>query len=193
MNKENMLTSPPVILSALMVILFFTDILLNGYLSQSFGGVVPRDMDHISGILFSSLFHGSIQHLSGNLIPFFVLSLFLSSSLTNLQFYGMWILISVISGSLVWLFGTNGLHLGASSVIFGIWASLLVFAVKRRKFKDVLIGLLVLFIYGATFFFGMIPRDGVSFEGHIFGALAGIVFALFIIKKEKENTNPKIK
>lgn len=186
MNKENFLFSPPIILSALMIVLYFVDVLLQGSLSSSFGGVIPRDFNHISGVLFSSLFHGSSAHLFSNLIPFFVLSLFISTSVTNLQFYGMWILLSVASGLLVWIFGSYGLHIGASSVIFGMWASLLTFAIKRRTFKDIIVGILVLFIYGGTFFFGMIPKEGVSFEGHIFGALSGILFSLFVIKKESK-------
>ena len=98
---------------------------------------------------------------------------------------GAWILTGNRSrggwrrGLLVWLFARNALHIGASGWIFGLWSLCIATAWYDRKFINILIALLVVFLYGGMLF-GVLPNDPrISFESHFFGAIAGVVCAFF--------------
>ena len=80
------------------------------------------------------------------------------------------------SGVLVWLFGRTGLHVGASGWLFGFWGLLLARAWFERSLLDLLLAVLVFFLYGG-WFFGLLPRAGVSLEYHLAGAFCGVLYA----------------
>jgi membrane associated rhomboid family serine protease len=76
----------------------------------------------------------------------------------------------------------HALHIGASGWIFGLWSLCIATAWYDRKFINIVIGLLVVFLYGGMLF-GVLPGDPrVSFESHFFGAIAGVVCAFFQAK-----------
>ena len=90
--------------------------------------------------------------------------------------------IIIGSGLLVWLFGRIGLHLGASGWLFGFWGLLLARAWFERSLLDLLLAVLVFFLYGG-WFFGLLPRAGVSFEYHLAGAFCGVLYAALSRRK----------
>lgn len=161
---------------ALMIGVHIVNVITNGVFYQY--GIQPRQLHSIWGIFTAPFLHGDIGHLLNNLIGLIIFSglLFLHS----LKRY-LWssAFIIVLTGLLVWLFARNALHIGASGWIFGLWSLCIATAWYDRKFINILIALLVVFLYGGMLF-GVLPGDPrVSFESHFFGAIAGVACAFF--------------
>lgn len=135
-------------------------------------GIVPRTLSGLQGIGFAPLLHGSLRHLLSNLLPFMVLS-WLVLSEGGGRYARVLLLIAIISGALVWVLGRPSVHVGASGVIFGLWAYLLARAWYQRSLLSVLVALVVVVSYGGLVF-GFVPVPGVSIESHIAGAIAGV-------------------
>lgn len=144
-------------------------------------GIMPRSLTGLRGIVFAPFLHGSIQHLLSNLLPFIVLSWLVASE--GVRRYA-WVagLVCLLGGLLVWSFGRSNIHVGASGLIFGLWAYLLARAWYQRSIANVMIALLVLAAYSGLVF-GFVPVAGVSFESHIAGALAGVCVAWLMHSK----------
>jgi membrane associated rhomboid family serine protease len=92
--------------------------------------------------------------------------------------------IALLSGALLWLFGRPATHIGASSLIYGLTAYLVVSGIREERIIPLIISIIVGLLYGGTLALGLIPRWGsqVSWEGHLFGALAGGVIAYLMTK-----------
>lgn len=173
--KRNLVLSFWVV--ALIWAVFLIDLVLPGDFRQY--GVRPHEISGLPGILTAPFLHADIPHLISNSIPLFILTL------TILTFYRkLWLQVTIFSiilgGLAVWLLsfreGTN--HIGASGVIFSYIAFLIFSGIFRRTFKAFAVGVLVFFLYGGTIIFGVIPSNpGVSWEGHLYGAIVGIVIA----------------
>ena len=161
------------------------DMFLGGRLDGH--GIIPRRIAGLDGILWSPFLHDGFSHLISNTVPFAVLS-----GLVLVQGVRRWINASVIiviaGGLLVWAFaiGSNELHIGASGWVFGLFGFLVVSAILERKLISIGIGLVALFFYGSTILFGFIPRPGLSWEGHLFGFIAGIIAARILANREVE-------
>ena len=86
----------------------------------------------------------------------------------------------LISGFLVWCFAKPGLHVGASGLITGYWAFLVCDIYQQGSIISIILGALSLY-YFAGIFLGIIPgKKGVSWEGHLFGLIAGVLTAMMI-------------
>jgi membrane associated rhomboid family serine protease len=145
-------------------------------LNVSFGrfGITPRTEWGLIGIVCSPLLHANLSHLLANAAPLFVLLVLLLSY----PQYRPWRTLAIIwgfSGFGTWLIGRGGsVHLGASSVIFGLAAFLIAAGFQLRNWRGIVVGLLVFLFYGGIFQ-GVIPCNGpISWEGHLCGAIAGI-------------------
>lgn len=139
-------------------------------------GIIPRTGEGFIGIFIAPFIHGSWSHLFSNLLPLLILSfLSMTQSLREYVFASLFIIF--VSGLLVWIFGRQAIHVGASGWIFGLWALLIAHAFTRHKVIDVVIALFVLFYYGSMAY-GLIPGQlGVSTESHIAGVVAGLLYA----------------
>jgi membrane associated rhomboid family serine protease len=138
-------------------------------------GVLPRQVTSLSGILFAPWLHAGWWHLLSNLPGLLLLSwLAMLGSLRQFLVASSFIILG--SGLLVWLFARPGMHLGASGWVFGLWGLLLGRAWFERSLSSLLIAVLVLFYYGG-WWFGLLPRQGISFEYHLAGTLCGVLFA----------------
>ena len=160
--------------------------LITGH-SLNYLGIRPLEIDGIKGILFAPFLHGSVSHLMSNSLPFLILMWIV------LTFYDdIWIRVSVFSiilgGIGVWLLGGQGtVHVGASGLIFSFIGFLLASGVFRRNIKSFIISLAVFLLYGGTLIFGVLPgQPGISWQGHLFGALAGVVLAWVYRKKQAQ-------
>jgi membrane associated rhomboid family serine protease len=140
-------------------------------------GIRPRSLSGLWGIVFAPLLHGNLLHLLTNTLPFLVLG-FLLMLRGQLEFLRVTVLIWLIGGLGIWLTGgPNTIHLGLSMVVFGYLGYLLSSAYYQRNLNNVLIALLVGFLYGGMIF-GVLPlRFGVSWQGHLFGFVAGVLAA----------------
>lgn len=96
--------------------------------------------------------------------------------------YFLWVtlFITIISGVLIWCFAKFGNHVGASAVITGYWGLLVSDILQQGTVTAVILGILSLY-YFAGIFFGIFPgKKGVSWEGHLFGLVAGFATSYLI-------------
>ena len=166
--------------SAAMVAVHVVNFFTGGYLSTF--GIEPREIGSAYSIATAPWLHANIGHLGSNLAAFVVLG-----SLVLLQglryFVKASALIILLGGALVWLFGRDATHIGASGWIFGLWSLVIALAWFDRSPRNIAIALAVVFFYGGMVF-GVLPTAGyISFESHLFGAIAGI-FAAFTLSKK---------
>ncbi len=140
------------------------------------GGIYPRRLSGLKGIIFSPLIHGNWKHLIDNSMPVFLLSAALFYFYRDIA-YKIWILLYIIAGILLWGFGRPAYHIGASGLIYGLAAFLFLSGVIRGIRSLMAISLLVVFWYGSMVW-GLLPFDvEVSFEAHITGVVAGVILA----------------
>ncbi|ELR65828.1 Rhomboid family protein [Photobacterium marinum] len=164
------------------VLIHVVNIFFRGQLNDF--GVLPRHFSHFIGIIFYPFLHGSIAHLVSNLVSFCILG-FLVSSFGLARFMGVFLVSWIGSGIGVWLFGRMNYHIGMSGIVYGLWAYLLVYAIMYRSVKSIAIALIVMFFYGSMVW-GFIPNHSwVSYESHLFGALAGAVTGYILARKDK--------
>jgi membrane associated rhomboid family serine protease len=148
-------------------------------------GIKPRTAFGLIGIPFAPLLHGGFFHLFSNTVPLFVLLLLLTTFYEN-KAIGIIAVSVVLGGSMVWIFGRgNYVHVGASGLIYSIAAFMMVNGFIEKNMKSLLLSIVVIFLYGGLIW-GVFPTHfWVSWEGHLFGAIAGIVCAFNTKSLEK--------
>jgi membrane associated rhomboid family serine protease len=158
--------------------LFFFRQALNIY------GILPRNIIGLRGILFAPFLHGGLGHLIANTIPFFILGWFVMLQETS-DFFVVTAITMLVSGLGVWLFGSAGLHVGASGLIFGYLGFLLLRGYFERNFPSILLSIIVGVLYGGAIW-GVLPtQPGISWEGHLFGFIGGILAARLLARRKK--------
>ncbi len=164
----------------LMWALEILDIFLGGALNQF--GIRPHSLVGLRGILFAPFLHGSLLHLITNTIPFLVLGWFVMLRRTG-DFFTVTAIVMLISGLGTWLFApAYTLHIGASGVVFGYLGFLLFRGYFERSFGSILTSVLVGMLYGGAIW-GVLPGQiGISWQGHLFGFIGGIVAARLLSK-----------
>jgi membrane associated rhomboid family serine protease len=142
-------------------------------------GVRPRATDGLDGILFAPLLHGGWAHLVANTVPLLVFGF-----LILLAGVSRWLAVTAV----VWLVGgvgtwlvspPNTVTIGASVLAFGWLVYLLLIGIFSRTLWQVLVGVGLLVLYGGVLL-GVLPgQPGVSWQGHLFGALGGALAAWY--------------
>lgn len=145
-------------------------------------GVTPRTVTGLVGIPVMPFLHGNWQHISSNTLPLLVLLILLAGSKAR-----SWEVVTgivLLSGSLLWLCGRPATHIGASGLVFGLIAFLIVSGWLERRLVPLMISVVVTFLYGGSLLWGVLPRIGshISWDGHLFGALAGGLIAVRLTK-----------
>ena len=146
-------------------------------------GIRPRNLDGLIGILFAPFLHGSFMHVAANTVPFLVLG-WLVSLRSLSDFFTVSIVGAFISGLGTWLVGNPySVHVGASGMIYSYLGYLLFRGYFERKPIAIFLAILVAVMYGGVIW-GVFPqRAGISWEGHLFGFLGGIVAARLLSKE----------
>lgn len=160
-----------------MWMVYVLDVVVPGAGSVAGHGIVPRTLFGLKGIPVAPLIHGSFQHLIANTIPFLILGgLVLLRGV--LEFLFVVLTCVMISGGGTWMFGAgNAQHIGASGVVFGLFGYLLLRTVFDKRLSSAVITLIVAMAYGAAMLQSFIPTYGISWSGHFFGFLGGVVAA----------------
>ena len=145
-------------------------------------GVFPRTLSGMKGIIFYPFIHGSLEHLFNNALPLFVLTacLFYFYRSIAYQTFG---LIYILSGIWLWISARDSYHIGASGLLYGLAAFLFFSGIIRKEKKVIALSLMVAFLYGGMIW-GILPiQERVSWEGHLWGSVAGALLAWLFRKK----------
>lgn len=151
-------------------------------------GLIPRDMGGLIGIVTMPFLHANFTHLLNNTVPLAILLTLLAGSRTDSR--AAVVLVAVVGGLLLWLFGRgDSLHIGASGLVFGLAVFLIVSGILEKRALPLLVSLFVAFTYGTTLLAGLLPwQQGVSWDGHLFGGIAGGLVAWLLVRKTPTST-----
>ncbi|MEJ7728677.1 MAG: rhomboid family intramembrane serine protease [Polyangiaceae bacterium] len=168
-------------LALLWVLEIVDQLFLHGSLDQL--GIRPRTLTGLRGILLAPLLHGGFAHLVSNSVPLLVLGWMVMLRETR-HIFPVTALATLVGGLGVWLVGAPGsVHIGASIVVFGYLGYLLLRGWFERSLWSIVGSLFVAVLYGGLVL-GVLPgQAGVSWEGHLFGFLGGVLAARLMRKK----------
>ena len=148
-------------------------------LNRTFG-LRPRSLDGVLDILTFPLLHSSLAHLMSNTLPLIIFGflVFLSGRrvfITALA--ASWL----ASGLVVWLIGGASITVGASGLVFGLFAFLLVRGFINRNWWQIVLSVVLFMAYGGILF-GVLPTVAsfISWQAHLGGALGGVAAALLL-------------
>lgn len=146
-------------------------------LNLSWLGVVPLDAMGLVGIFTAPLIHGSLEHIFNNTFAILILASVLYYGYPK-SWYKVFVLVWILSGVGVWLFARQATHIGASGITHGLFFFLFVASIFRRDKSSVAIMMIAFLLYGGMTMTIFPREEGISFEYHFFGALAGVISAL---------------
>lgn len=148
-------------------------------------GVEPRSAHGLLGIVFAPVLHGGWGHLEANTVPTLVLGflVLVGGLVRGLEATAI---IWVVGGVGVWLVApSDTIHLGASVLIFGWVVYLVVRGFWTRRLGELALGVVVFLVYGSVLL-GVLPGEpGISWQGHLFGALGGALAAWLVGLNDK--------
>ena len=171
---------PLFILVAVFWALEIMDAALFGLWTFDTYGIRPRQFSSLPNIFFAPLLHGSFRHVAANSVPFIILGAFIMwRSKTEFWLVTLW--VAIIAGLGTWLTGgANSIHIGASGLVFGYFGFLLLLGWYERSPASIVRALLIAFLYGGLIW-GVLPgTPGISWQGHLFGFIGGIVSAAWL-------------
>ncbi|MCW1969045.1 MAG: rhomboid family intramembrane serine protease [Anaerolineae bacterium] len=173
------LTSQGLVIGSIVALMWLVEIIDIVFFRQRLNllGIHPRDTNYLWGILLAPLLHGGVAHLLANTPPFIALG-WLVLARSRKEFFWVTVAVAVISGLGAWLFGAStSVHVGAGGVIFGYFGFLLARGFFDRKLVSIVLSLVVGAIYGYLLW-GVLPNQpNVSWQGHLFGFLGGVIMA----------------
>ena len=143
-------------------------------------GIYGRSIGHLWGILTAPFIHASFAHLIGNTIPFLFMGLIIA--LRGAARLALVTLIVILVGGFgTWLVAPANIPtIGASGVVFGYAAYLFARGFFDRSVLEVLVGLAVGVVWGGALLVSLVPHNGISWQGHLFGLLGGVVAAALL-------------
>lgn len=142
-------------------------------------GIYPRSLWGLIGIIFAPILHGNFNHLFFNSIPLFVLGMFILM-LGQKLFIGVTVILIIVEGLLVWLFGRKAIHIGASGVISGYFGFVLGLAYFYPTMISLILGFVTLYYFGSILL-GLFPSSAlVSWESHLAGMVSGVALVYIL-------------
>lgn len=171
-------------LGIILLVDWFTDDSLTKQL-----GIEPRSLGGLDGMLFAPALHGSLSHYLSNAAPLIVL-LGLMFANSNYKPWRSLSIVWLLGGLGTWLIGrSDSNHVGASIVIFGLVTFLILASLFLRSWRSAIVSTVVLLFYGGILLNVLPPllnsgmRENVSWEGHLSGAIAGVIAAWRVREK----------
>ena len=150
-------------------------------------GILSRTVVGLRGIVLAPLLHGGFGHLIANTGPLLILGWFVMWRETH-HWFVVVVFGTIIGGVGVWLFGRGAIHIGASIVCFALLGYLMLRGWFDRRVLPIVGSIAIGLMYGGALF-GMFPgQAGISWEGHLFGFIGGVVAARWLAKREQPAT-----
>lgn len=171
------------VFGALLVVIQLVN-MVTSYWMVAHWGIAPRSAHGLIGIATAPLLQTGWGHLLANIVPLLVFGFLVLAGGVR-QFVAVTVLVWLISGLGVWLTGpAHSVTVGASGLVFGYLAYLVFRGFFSRKVSQILIGIVLLAIWGGIFW-GLLPgSNGISWQGHLFGALGGLLAAFLAAKAD---------
>jgi membrane associated rhomboid family serine protease len=165
---------------AVIPVLFVIELLdtATGHYLDQVGGIRPRDLSGLDGVVFAPLLHGSFAHLYGNSVPLLVTGTFVLATGVR-RFLLVTGTVVLFSGLGDWLVGpSHTVGIGASGVVFGYLGFLLMRGIVERSWWSIAVSVLIGVLFGWTLG-GILPTDErISWQAHLFGLVGGVVAAV---------------
>lgn len=156
------------------------DTVANNSLDQY--GIEPREVDGLVGVVAAPFLHADFGHLIGNTVPFVLMGVLIALS-GAVRVIAVTAIVALVSGLGTWLIAPdNTNHIGASGVVFGYATYLIARGFYNRSMVEIAVGLVVVALFGTALLGGLAPQDGISWQGHLFGAIGGVVAARLLMK-----------
>ncbi len=154
-------------------------------LNFSHFGLFPLSMTGLLGIISMPFLHSNWDHLISNTFPFLFLGTMLFLFYKELA-WRILIWIALLTGIWLWFGARGAYHIGASGVVYGLAAFLFFSGILRNNRKLLTLTLIVSFLYGGLiwgFFPEFFPKKNISWEGHLFGFISGLLMAIYYRKE----------
>ena len=166
------------------------DSALHGSLDQY--GIIARNPQGLVGIVTAPFLHMGFGHLISNTLPLVTLGALIAVSGAK-RLFAVTAIVTVIGGFGTWLISPpNTVTIGASGLVFGYAAYLIARGLFNRRLGQVLIGVVVVLVWGSALLGGLLPQDGISWQGHLFGGIAGVL-AAWVLSDDKQLDGRRIK
>ena len=149
-------------------------------------GIEPRELDGLDGVLTAPFLHVGFGHLLGNTIPFVIMGLVIAFE-GPMRLLGVTAISALVSGLGTWLIApADTIHLGASGVVFGFATYLITRVIFTRRLAELAVGVVVAVVWGGALLGGLEPQQGISWQGHLFGAIGGVIAARVLSRPRGE-------
>jgi membrane associated rhomboid family serine protease len=146
-------------------------------------GIYPRNFGHIWGIVTAPFLHVSFAHLISNTIPLVFMGVIIALR-GALRVAAVTLIVIVIGGLGTWLIApAHSITVGASGVVFGYAAYLLTRGAFDRSLLELLTGGVVGLVWGGALLASLVPHYGISWQGHLCGAIAGVIAAWLLASR----------
>jgi len=143
-------------------------------------GIFARNLDHVWGIFTAPFLHFSFQHLIANTVPFLFMGVIIALQGAR-RLLLVTLVIIVVGGLGTWLIAPSGTDTaGASGVVFGYATYLFARGFFNRSVLELLTGLVVGVVWGGALLSSIVPHTGVSWQGHVCGAIGGVIAAYLV-------------
>ncbi len=169
--------------TALLYLVELADVIIPAELDH--GGIMARTLSGLDGIVWAPLLHAGWGHLLSNTVPVLVFG-FLAMASGLARWAVVTATIWIVGGLGVWLLGpADAYTVGASGLAFGWLAFLLVRGIFNRSAGQLIVAAVLLFLWGGMLW-GLLPGNpGISWQGHLFGALAGVLAAWLVARADR--------
>jgi membrane associated rhomboid family serine protease len=145
-------------------------------------GILPREFSGLKGVLLSPFIHGDWNHVFNNSLPLLILGWAMFYFYRSLA--PKVILLSfLLAGLYTWISARTAYHIGASGLVYALFGFLFISGFLRKYIPLVALSFLVAFLYGSLIW-GILPWDkSISWEGHFWGLLIGLILAVVYRKQ----------
>lgn len=151
-------------------------------------GIKPHHADGLVGVVAAPFLHVSFDHLISNTVPFLLLGAAIAWG-GVVRVAVVTAIVALVGGLGTWLIApSNSVHVGASGIVFGYAAYLLSRGAFNRSALELAIGAVVAVVWGSALLSGLLPHDGISWQGHLCGGIGGLAAASVLARQRERGT-----